>query len=1313
MQVALDARILSWVDWSQRRLLIVAGAAAASLAAAGLAAEAWRFGLTSGAAATRLERDVRDRFARRAQDVEGLARRVATETARAVDAAAERPDAVPALFDQLNLLDPAPASSANSTTVTVYVRRPDGQYRILAWSDGPAESISTQDLGGDATLLLVPGTLGLRLVSVQPIEFNGRRVAAAAAETVLAPRFTGTLAGDALPGAASGLYRFDTRYGPVTISFPGSGDVARQPDRFAVTTPGRSGFDVQISSLDLPRARSVFRRRALALSALPLVAVMFLLTAGLVARRKVVGAVTLVFGGALALVLLARAVGAPASVEMNVIGFSGLALVALLPGSFWWHGLRRRRVSRAPLRFALEQAAAGIGMAGCAWLIAELLSRAITPATLPQWQRPLFPLRVDAMASLAGVFAVELALFWAAATLLALMAARWRLRTRQWRVTSVVCALWFVPAIVLIVYAGRVRGIPDFAWLPVAILAVLFGVGARRLRNRYRRTTQALRLVLLYVALAAPILVLYPVAWFYADKTAREIVAEDYAVRTARRLNETIDVLRRAQSEIDRLPASGVVPLLSPTTDSGVSTLPAFNIWNQTSLSATRLTSAVELYNQTGTLVSRFALNMPEYRSTPPDTAIGRPITAACDAAWQVFGEVVPFGAEERDVVHASRPVCDTGNRPLGAVAVHVMNDYSALPFVATPDPYSDVLSAPDAAPRGSILPDLQVVVYGWSYAPIFTSGNVAWPITPDVDARLYASRQPFWTTVDAEGRNYEVYFSNNSSYVYALGFPSPTWFEHVTRLAEASALMAMIFVVWLLGAAAYVPLARRASAPLRVLLEEIRTNFYRKLFLLFVLAAVAPVLIFALAFGVYMTAKLRADVETEAATVVTVARRVLEQASAFEPQPGPFNDDVMVYVGQVLHQDVNLFEGPELLATSQRDLYASGLLPTRTPAKVYRAIALNRLPSFVAEEWLGPFSYLVAAAPMPAAGRQQLVLSIPLASRQREIEREIDELNRGVLVGAVFVVLFAAALGASVAGRISDPVKRLSDATRLIADDKLDVRLVAETSDELSRLIDDFNTMAERLRANRAELARANQLEAWAEMARQVAHEIKNPLTPIQLATEHLDHVHTDRGRPLGAAFEQCVTTILRQVRLLRQIASEFSTFAGQPTPRLAAVPLPEVLEEIVQPYRIGLRADCTIDLQVPAELPRVWADRTLIARALTNLMENALQAMPGGGVLRIATDTDESDESTVAVTFTDTGVGMDAEAAARAFEPYFSTKTGGSGLGLANARRNIEICGGSIVLTSAPGQGTSVRVTLLRHDRHDVPGSGSTPGR
>jgi signal transduction histidine kinase len=1294
----------STVHSSALRLIAIACAAAVLLAAGGLGLEAWRFGVSPAAAASRLERDVRDRFAERSHDVESLGASVARETAGAVARAGEQPDDLPALFDQLSALAPRGTGRITAATVTVYDRLSGGQYKILAWSDGPAENVWPDRLAGEASVFVAPGTLGLRLISVNPILLNGRRIAVAAAETVLAP----AMGVDQPPGT----YRLDTSFGPVAIRYPGGIETALRAGAFAMIPPGGGGFDVQVSTEDLRNARLTFRRRAFALAGLPLVAALLLLTGPVLRRRRraspgadfllwSAAAALMVAGAAAALVVLSRVVAAPASVALAIEALAALTLVALLPMSWWWRRPHRLRAAHAPVRFVLEQIAGGTAVAGCLWLTARLLDARITPAALAQWQLPLFRLPLDGLLYVIGLLLAELTLFWSAAMLLATLAGRWRVDCREPGRAAAAAALWFVPVALLLVRAG-----PRPPQLLAAATAVLFGLSASALRRHYRRTTQAMRLVSLFLALLLPLVALYPFAWFYADSTARQIVSRDYAPATARRPDDTLAVLTRVRAEIDRIPIMRLLPLVAPIALDGgpAPTLPAFEVWSETSLASTRLTAAIELYGADGSLVSRFALNMPEYQSASSATV--KSLATTC--SWGVYGEAVPFGAEERDMLHARRQVCDPSGHPHGAILVHVINDYQTLPFVSTPHPYRDVLRSPAGA-LGSVPSDLQVVVYGWSLTPTFTSGPVAWPITPDLFRRLYQSREPFWTRLDAEGRRYDVYFSNDSRFIYALGYPSATWLQHLTRLAEAATLMAVLFLLLLLGATVYAPYARVASAPLRTLLDEIRTSFYRKLFLFFVLAAIGPVLIFALAFGVYMTAKFRADVESEASTVVTVARRVLEQTSSFGSRSGALSDDVMVWVAQVVHQDVNLFQGPELLATSQRDLYASGLLPTRTPAQVYRAIALNRLPSFVGDERLGLFAYVVAAAPMPTAGRD-FVLSVPLASRQREIEREIDELNRGVLVGAVFVILFAGGLGASVASRVSDPVARLSRATRQIAAGKLDVRLVADTSDELSRLIADFNSMAATLSAQRAELARTHQLKAWAEMARQVAHEIKNPLTPIQLAAEHLDHVHADRGRPLGAVFDQCVTTILRQVRLLRQIASEFSMFAGQPTPRLSAVPLDELLEEVTRPYRVGLGSQTTMSVDVPATLPPVWVDRTLIARALTNLVENAVQAMPNGGSLRV---TAAAEDATVVLTFADTGVGMDADAATRAFEPYFSTKTAGSGLGLANARRNIETCGGSIALTSTPGRGTSVIVTLPTAAPAAFHEAGSTPDR
>jgi nitrogen fixation/metabolism regulation signal transduction histidine kinase len=349
-------------------------------------------------------------------------------------------------------------------------------------------------------------------------------------------------------------------------------------------------------------------------------------------------------------------------------------------------------------------------------------------------------------------------------------------------------------------------------------------------------------------------------------------------------------------------------------------------------------------------------------------------------------------------------------------------------------------------------------------------------------------------------------------------------------------------------------------------------------------------------------------------------------------------------------------------------------------------------LPSFVDDDAIGGFTYMIAAAPVRAAGRDA-ILTVPLTPRQREIEQDIAELDRGVHLAALFFILLGAGIGLSLAERIADPVRRLTLATRKIARGDFDARIAVRSADELKRLVDAFNSMAEELKNQRAQLERTHRLEAWAEMARQVAHEIKNPLTPIQLSAEHLRRVHADRGEPMGPVLDSCVSSILGQVRLLRRIAGEFSSFASSPTAKRAPVDVVELVAKVIDPYRTGLADRITVDNRITGPLPRVHVDRNLVARALSNIVENALHAMPGEGTLTLDAHVDDG---YVTISARDSGVGMDEEALARVFEPYFSTKATGTGLGLPIARRNVEVSGGRIEVDSAKGKGTVVRMQL-----------------
>jgi signal transduction histidine kinase len=740
----------------------------------------------------------------------------------------------------------------------------------------------------------------------------------------------------------------------------------------------------------------------------------------------------------------------------------------------------------------------------------------------------------------------------------------------------------------------------------------------------------------------------------------------------------------------------------------------AFQIWKRTALALYPITSSIELYGPSGHLRSRFAFNLPEGLTLVPNAD-----EPPCRFSWgEVYGEVAPFFADERPMLHAGRTICAPDGQVLGSIVVHAILDYENLPFILSRTPYRELLRPAEAARSDVAGPDalsfdsrggrdVEFAFYGWSGRPLYPKSEPTWELDDALRERLVAAgdereRPRFWQHLRRGDAQYNVYLQSDRSGIYALGFPVVTSLEHLVNIAELTVLGAGTYCLLLLCNGLLGWFGRRTStAP--ALLREIRASFYRKLFLAFVAAVIFPVAALALVTRSYVADEMRASIEQEAVrTAKTAAAAVETLTSNLDPDQNPISgsapdtgqaDNLMVLVSRLIDQDVNIFDGPRLLATSERDLFASYLLPTRLPADVYRALQLRNEGATVTHERVGRLeSYLVAATPLSVT-RPGMMLTVPLTSRQQDIEDQITTLTRHLLLGALIFVFGGAFLGYWMAERISDPVNRLTRATRRISRGDLDARILARSSDELRRLVDDFNSMAGELQRQRRELERTHRLEAWAEMARQVAHDIKNPLTPIQLTAEHLRRVHADRGEPLSPILQECVQTILTQVRLLRQIASEFSSFASSPIARPTVVSATELIREIVEPYRVGLADRITFHVAVPETLPSLYVDRGLIARALSNLVENALHAMPAKGTLLVSA-IDEG--ATVLIRVEDTGAGMDAEAIARAFEPYFSTKATGTGLGLTIAKRNAELNGGTIAVSSEKGRGTTVELRL-----------------
>ncbi|HEY7446076.1 MAG TPA: HAMP domain-containing sensor histidine kinase [Vicinamibacterales bacterium] len=1295
-------------DARLRRIVVVGLACAVAAVVLGVLIERGRLGANDRAAFALVERDVRGRF----DAITAALRSTSRSVARAdlIDSATS-PTSVRELMD----LAAAALDTHPNDVVAVTVFGAD--HRPIAWS-GPSSTLAAERVSGSEALFLTPGPLGYRLVHLLPVTSatDMRRVGTVGTEWALPASAGGPAATDTILFESLVPVSLRTRY-------EGAGE-SRNANAFIIAAPGGEPLlEATVASSDLTAARRSWRRGVVNI-VLAIAAVTLVLMAGPVLwrRRWARTKTTYLWQTATVMGLLvgARAIlwfalegpwsqpplldPPPTSGLVRLFLRSGIdlfltALFCLGATSILADALERWRLAgdrrlawqwRAGLvlPFVLIQFLAGMVVAQLITTYSRFLVDALVGTPIDIVHFSLSPWNGHRIAFATGLVNLHASVLWVAVLLLRVAVTPWRLAWRQSRTHILVATCWLagILAVLVITTSQVVPATPIVAGAgAAAVLALAIGRG----RARYRHASQGLRLIVGGLAVILPALVMYPAVLNVATRSTEQLVERQFGPEALLQREQIQDRVRRSRDQIDRL--QGLEDLAEAA--GSPSSRAAYTIWANTDLGIFLLTSSVELYGPDGSVTSRFAFNLPE------DTAGVSAEWTQEGCNWQTYEEVSPFGSEERRLLFAGRGLCRSDGRSAGAIVIRAMLDYDALGFISARSlPYELLLSNQSRQQEGFSGRDVEFVIYGWSQRPIYTSTGSAWTLDDETFARLTRSRDPFWVTAASGDRQYQVYLLSDRAGIYAVGYPRVTPLGHIINLAEAAVLAAIVYVLILAGATLFSMATGFGPASGRALLREIRASFYRKLFLAFVLASVIPVVTLAFVTRTFIAAQARSTLEAAAVRTAATAQRVIEDYSTLSQRDAtalPNLDDLdalMVGISRTIDQDLNIFEGPALRATSERFLFESRLLPERTPSDVYRAIVLDRRSTFVDQESLGGFPYMLAAARV-RLGTRNAILTIPLTLRQQQTQQEVDALDRRILLAAVLFILLGAAIGYSMAERIADPVNRLTRATRRITRGDLEARVLETSSDELRTLIGAFNRMASELRHQRAELERTNRIAAWAEMARQVAHEIKNPLTPIQLSAEHLMRIHQDRGKPLTPVLEECLTAILSQVRLLRQISSEFSAFASSPTPHPALTSLGDLIHEVVGPYRTGLSERIHIIENVSPDLPPLSLDRTLLARALTNVIENALHAMPGRGSLAL---TAARADGRVRLSISDTGEGMDTDALRRVFEPYFSTKTRGTGLGLPIAKRNVELNGGTIAVDSQKGVGTTVTIEL-----------------
>ncbi len=391
---------------------------------------------------------------------------------------------------------------------------------------------------------------------------------------------------------------------------------------------------------------------------------------------------------------------------------------------------------------------------------------------------------------------------------------------------------------------------------------------------------------------------------------------------------------------------------------------------------------------------------------------------------------------------------------------------------------------------------------------------------------------------------------------------------------------------------------------------------------------------------------------------------------------------DVLVERSQLPSAEVFLVGGDGVVrGHTDRSRYGLPLSSAVLAAALIAAAAPGRC-AFAAPDaapWRAGF------APLDGDPARAFVLGV--AAPEAELFAASDAFTR-VWIVAIGISVAALVLWSLLASRtIVAPVRALVGATRRVARGDLAVEVTAGGGPELGELAASFNQMAAELAVGRERLAAAEREQAWAEMARQVAHEIKNPLQPMRLVAQLLQRARRENDPRADTVAERLARTVLEQTEQLDRIAGDFRAIAGSAAAARATVALDDWLVELCDRKR-DLFAGRSLHLEFAPGAPgvRVAIDRSALARVFGNLLQNAADAGPGGVRVRIAS---ALVDGRARVTVTDDGPGVAQAARERLFEPYFTTKSSGTGLGLAICRRLVEAHGGTIRLDrSAPGE-------------------------
>jgi signal transduction histidine kinase len=405
--------------------------------------------------------------------------------------------------------------------------------------------------------------------------------------------------------------------------------------------------------------------------------------------------------------------------------------------------------------------------------------------------------------------------------------------------------------------------------------------------------------------------------------------------------------------------------------------------------------------------------------------------------------------------------------------------------------------------------------------------------------------------------------------------------------------------------------------------------------------------------------------------------------------------ENQLIELAKLANVDASIFlPSGKLLTSSQPLIYEDRILPALMDRAAYQAIVKENEQSFINNEKIGSLTYNSAyfALRSPESGSLLGILSLPFFESAASLEKtQINVVSNIMTIFCVVFILFLV-LSFFAVRWLTFPLQFITKTLSRTSLTTSNKPLIWNANDEIGLMVNEYNRMLDNLEQSKIELSRIQKESAWREIAKQVAHEIKNPLTPMKLTLQQLEHAMLTDGIAKDK-MKKSLQTLLQQVEILNDIAASFSAFARMPAPILQRIELTGLIKQV-----INLHADYkegSIKLEVRDSPIYAMGDEQLLSRVFGNILLNALQSGTGGKIINVQVEV-KAVEGQCIISFTDNGSGIDQELREKVFMPHFSTKKSGSGLGLAIAKQGIEQNGGSIQFETTDGEGTTFYIKI-----------------